>query len=63
MSMSGPIGIAKQRQTLLLLHSLQTSFTKEEFAQLIEDHPTFGVAASLTGIVRGLQIYPLWFVH
>ncbi len=63
MSMSAPIGIAKQRPSLLLLHSLQTSFTKKEFAQLIEEHPRSGVAASLTRIVWGLQIYPLWFVH
>ena len=63
MSMSVPIDIAKQRPGLLLLHMLQAAFTEDKLAQLIEDQPRFGVAASLTCIVRRLHLYSLGFVH
>jgi hypothetical protein len=61
--MSGPIGIAKQRPGLLPLHMLQAAFTEDELAQLVEDQPRLGVAASLTWIVRRLYLYSLGFAH
>jgi len=63
MSMSGPIGIAKQRPGLLPLHMLQAAFTEYELAQLVEDQPRLGVAASFTWIVRQLYLYSLGFAH
>jgi hypothetical protein len=63
MSMSGPIGIAKQRPGLLPLHMLQAAFTEDKLAQLVEDQPRSRVAASLTWIVRRLHLYSLGFVH
>lgn len=42
MSISGPVGIAKQRPSPLLLQLFQTSFTQEEFAQLVEDQSRSG---------------------
>jgi hypothetical protein len=63
MSMSGSFGIAKQRPGLLPLHMLQAIFTEDKFAQLVEDQPRPGVAASLTWIVRRLYLYSFRFVH
>jgi hypothetical protein len=42
---------------------LQAVFTEDKLAQLVEDQPRFGVAASLTWIVRRLHLYSLGFVH
>jgi len=63
MSMSGPIGIAKQRPGLLPLHMLQAAFAEDKLAQLVEDQPRSRVATSLTWIVRRLHLYSLGFVH
>ena len=63
MSMSGPIGIAKQRPGLLPLHMLQAAFAEDELAQLVEHQPRLGVAASLTSIVWRLHLYSLGFAH
>jgi hypothetical protein len=61
--MSGRISIAKQRPDLLPFYMLQAAFTEDKPAQLVEDQPRFGVAASLTWIVRQLLRYSLGFVH
>jgi hypothetical protein len=42
---------------------LQAVFTEDKLAQLVEDQPRFGVAASLTWIVRRLHLYSIGFVH
>jgi hypothetical protein len=63
MSMSGPIGIAKQRPGLLSLHMRQAIFKENKLAQLVKDQPRSRVAASLTCIVRRLHLYSLGFVH
>jgi hypothetical protein len=63
MFMSGPIGIAEQRPGLLPLHLLQTAFTEDKLAQLVEDQPRSRAAASLTWIVRRLHLYSLGFVY
>jgi len=62
--MSGLIGIAKQRPSLLALHMLQAAFTEDKLAQLVEDQSRSRVAASLTWIVGRLHLYySLGFVH
>lgn len=45
------------------LHMLQAVFTEDKLAELVEDQPRFGVAASLTWIIRRLHLYSLRFAH
>jgi hypothetical protein len=42
---------------------LQAVFTEDKLAQLVEDQPRFGVAASLTWIVWRLHLYSIRFAH
>lgn len=63
MSMSGPIGTAKQRPGLLPLHMLQAALAEDKLTQLVEDQPRSRAATSLTSIVWRLHLYSLGFAH
>jgi hypothetical protein len=46
--MSYSFGLAQKGPGLLPLQKLQAVFTEDKLAQLVEDQPRFGMAASLT---------------
>ncbi len=61
--MSYSFGLAQKGPGLLPLHMHQAAFTEDKLAQLVEDQPRFGVATSLTWIVRRFHLYWLGFAH